>query len=156
MDREADPLKLLRGVLWIWAYHLWCWLADFLENDTTDVTNSQMVFNIVQMSFRDGLHAEEAMWQAVVLIPKGGGKLWRLGLVEVIWKTVAVILDCYLEANISLHDVLHSYPDIQGASTAYFKATLLQHMTATREEVLYYIYLHLHKTYDALYRYRCL
>ena len=34
---------------------------------------------------------EETVWQVVVLIPKGGGDYCDIGLLEVIWKAVAVI-----------------------------------------------------------------
>ena len=39
------------------------------------------------------LRGKEETWQAVVLIPKGGGKYHGIGLMEVIWKAVAVILN---------------------------------------------------------------
>ena len=48
---------------------------------------------LVQTAFRDGDLAEEATWQAVVLILKGKGDYRDIGLVEVMWKVVAVILN---------------------------------------------------------------
>ena len=36
---------------------------------------------------------EYATWKAVVLIPKGGGEYRGIGLVEVVWKEVVVILN---------------------------------------------------------------
>ena len=44
------------------------------------------VVELTQTAFRDGNLAEEATWQTVVLIPKGKGEFWGIGLVEVIWK----------------------------------------------------------------------
>ena len=38
---------------------------------------------MVQTAFRDGVLAEEATWQAVVLIPKGKKDYRGIGLVEV-------------------------------------------------------------------------
>ena len=38
---------------------------------------------LVQTAFWEGDLAEEATWQAVVLIPKGKGDYWGIGLVEV-------------------------------------------------------------------------
>ena len=49
------------------------------------------VVEIVQTAFRDGDLAEEVTWQAVVLIPKGKGDYRGIGLLEVMWKVVAVI-----------------------------------------------------------------
>ena len=42
-----------------------------------------MVVELVQTAFRDGDLAEEATWQAVVLIPKGKGDYRSIGLGEV-------------------------------------------------------------------------
>ena len=43
------------------------------------------------------------MWQAVVLIPKGGKDYGGIGLVEVMWKEVAAILNLRLKASITFH-----------------------------------------------------
>ena len=59
---------------------------------------------------------------------------------EVMWKVVAAILNLRLTASITYHDFLQ----------------LLQQLAALREEVLYVIFLDLHKAYDALDRSRCL
>ena len=50
-----------------------------------------MVVDLIQTEFREGRLAEEAMWQAVVLIPKGKKDYRGIGLVEVMWKVVAAI-----------------------------------------------------------------
>ena len=50
---------------------------------------------------------EEVAWQAVVLIPKGGGKYCGIGLMEVNWKAAAVILNLCFTADITYHDFLH-------------------------------------------------
>ena len=57
--------------------------------------------NLVQLAFRDGVITEEAAWQAVVLIPKGGGDYGGIVLVEVIWEAVAVILNHRFTAAIN-------------------------------------------------------
>ena len=44
---------------------------------------------------------EEATWQAVVLILKGGGDYRIIGLVEVVWKAVEVIFNCRFTASIT-------------------------------------------------------
>ena len=64
------------------------------------------MLELVQTAFRDGDIAEEATWQAVVLIPKGKGDYRGIGLVEVMWKVVEVILNCRLTSSITFHDVL--------------------------------------------------
>ena len=108
------------------------------------------------MAFREGELAEEATWQAVVLIPKGEKYYRGIGLVEVMWKVVAEILNLWLTASINYHDFLHGFRAGLGTGTATLAANLLQYLAALMEEVLYVIFLDLHKAYDAFDRSRCL
>ena len=99
---------------------------------------------------------EQEAWQAVVLIPKGGKYYRGIGLVEVVWKSETVILNCRFNASITYHDSLHSLWAGRGTGTADLKVKLLQQVTSMREEVLHKIFLDLHKAYNALDRFRCL
>ena len=92
----------------------------------------------------------------MVLIPKGKGDYRGIGLVEVMWKVVAVILNRRLTSSINFHDVLHGFRADCGTGTATLKAKLLQQLAAMREEVFYVIFLDPTKAYDALDRSRCL
>ena len=86
-----------------------------------------------------------------------GKKDYRgIGLVEVMWKILAEILNLRLTASITFHDFLHGFREGRGTGTATLKAKLLQQLAALREEVLYVIFLDLHKAYNALDRSRCL
>ena len=66
------------------------------ERQTEDEGHWGRVVELIQTAFQDGELAEETTWQAVVLIPKGKGDYRGIGLVEVMWKVVAVILNCRL------------------------------------------------------------
>ena len=77
-----------------------------------------MVVELVQSVFREGKVAEEDTWQAVVLIPKGKTDYWGIGLVEVMWKVVAAILNRRLTASINFHDFLHGFRAGRGTGTA--------------------------------------
>ena len=116
----------------------------------------ERLMDLIQTAFREGDLEEEATWQAVVLIPKGEKDYRGIGLAEVMWKVVAAILNRRLTASITYHDFLHGFWAGRGTGTATLKAKLIQHLAALREEVLYVIFLDLHKAYDALDRYRCL
>ena len=111
---------------------------------------------ITQTAFWEGELTEEATWQTVVLIPKGKTEYRGIGLVEVTWKVVAAILHRRLTTAITYHDALHGFRAGRGTGTATLEAKLLQQLTATREEVLYVIFLDLTKVYDALDRSRIL
>ena len=100
--------------------------------------------------------AEEATWQAVVMIPKGRQEYRGIGIVEVMWKVVAAILHLRLTDSITYHEFLHGFRAGPGTGTAILEAKLLQQLAALREEVLYVIFLDPHKAYGALDRSRCL
>ena len=96
------------------------------------------------------------MWQTVVLIPKGEKNYRGIGLVEVMWKVVATILNHRITASITFHDFLHRFWEGISTGTATLEAKLIQYLSALREEVLYVIFLDLKKAYDTLDRSRCL
>ena len=79
-----------------------------------------------------------------------------MGLVEVVWKAVAVILNCRFTASITYHDSLDGFRAGRGTGTATLEVKMLQQVTAMREAVLHTIFLHLHKSYNGLDRSRCL
>ena len=111
---------------------------------------------MVRLAFRCGVLPEESAWQAVVLIPKGGGDYRGIGLMELILKTVVMILNRRFTAAITYHDFLHGFRAGRGTWTATLKLKLLQQVAAFRGEVFHEIFLYLHKAYDALDRSRCL
>ena len=74
-----------------------------------DNTKWEKVVELVQLEFQDRVVVEEADWQAVVLIPKTGGDYRGIGLVEVIWKAVAVILNRHFITTITYHESLHRF-----------------------------------------------
>ena len=96
------------------------------------------------------------MWQAVVLITKAKKDYRGIGLVEVMWKVVSEILNRRLTASITFHDFLHEFWAGHGTGTSTLKDKLIQQLEALMEEVLYMIFLDLHKGYDRLDRSRCL
>ena len=61
------------------------------EGDMTTQTEAEghwgRVVEIIQTAFREGELVEESTWQAVVLILKGKGDYWGIGLVEVMWRS---------------------------------------------------------------------
>ena len=56
--------------------------------------------------------AEEARWQAVVLILKGEKDYRGIGLVEGMWKVVAAIFNRRLIACITFHDFLRVFREV--------------------------------------------
>ena len=69
---------------------------------------------------------------------------------EVMWKSVEAILNLRLIASITFYNLLHRFWAGRGTGTATLEDKLLQQLASLREEVLYVIFLYLHKEYDAL------
>ena len=61
-----------------------------------------------------------------------------------------MILNRRIRSAITLHNMIHGFPDGRGEGNISLKVKLLQQLTANREEVLYVIFLDLHKAYTAL------
>ena len=61
---------------------------------------------------------DKSTWQAVVLIHKGKKDYLGIGLVEVMWKVVAAILNLWLTYYITFHNVLHGFRAGRGTGTA--------------------------------------
>ena len=70
------------------------------------------------------------------------------------WKVVEAILHIRLATSITYHNFPHGFRAGSGTGTATLEAKLLQQLVAMMEEVLYVIFLDLHKAYDALDRSR--
>ena len=68
---------------------------------------------------------EETVWQVVVLIPKGGGDYCDIGLLEVIWKAVAVIFNRRFTASMTYHNSLHGFRSGSGTGTTTFEVNLI-------------------------------
>ena len=109
---------------------------------------------LVQLALRDKVITEEAAYQAVALILKGVGDYRGIGLVEVVWKAVAVIFNCHFTAASTYHYFLHVFQAGCGMGTATLDIKLLHQVATFSQEVLNAIFLHLHKTYYDLDRSR--
>ena len=78
------------------------------------------------MSFQYGVLVWEATCQAVVLTPKRGRYYRGIGLWELVWKAVAVIINHHFTAFITYHNSLHGFRAGRGTGTTTLKVKLLQ------------------------------
>ena len=93
-------------------------------------SNWERVVELVQTAFGEGWNSEENMWQAVVIIPKGEKDYRVIGLVEVMWKVVAAILNCRLTASTTFHDFFHRFLAGCGIGTTTPEAKMIHHLEA--------------------------
>ena len=108
----------------------------------------EKVVGEIQEAFHKGHLTEECVCQTVILIPKGNVYFRGIGLVEVIWNTVTEILNHCMMAAIQYHDTLNKLFTRIGKGYASLEDKLIQQLMAMREELIYEIFLDIHKAYD--------
>ena len=86
----------------------------------------------------------------MVLITKGRGKYREIGLVEVIWKVCAYIMNNILWDTITLWDALHRSRQGRGTGTATMEANMDHQLTGLCYEPLFQVFLDVRKAYDSL------
>ena len=132
------------------AEHLRQWLIYATWEDLSDATTWMNVVTIVQAALHEGDLTKECTWQIVVLIPKENGDFRGIGLIEVLWKAVARLLNRRLTEAIAYHNALHRFQAVRGMGTAALEAKLLQQLTNMKEAVLFWVLLNIQKAYDTL------
>jgi hypothetical protein len=126
------------------------WLLAAWREETLDGTNWCLLAELIQEIFHSGVFPMELPWSTLVLIPKDSGGCWGIGLLEVVWKVIAAIMDEWMKASIEFHDVLHGFLAKWGTGTAIIEAKLLQQMAAIEQVPLFEIFLDLKKAYNTL------
>ena len=66
------------------------------------------------------------------------------------------ILNFRLAVAIQFHDTLYGFCTGRGIGTASLEGNMVQQLMEMREEVLYEIFLDIHKAYDFMYRDQCI
>jgi hypothetical protein len=155
----ADAVMRLRnnrsgGPSGIRGEHLKAWMNAAMGDG--DDTPWKKLVELVQHGFKTGELPEAMAWSVMILLPKGDGDYRGIGLVEVIWKLIAAIINERLKGSIDFHDALHGFRAGRGTGTATIEAKLCQQLAAIKQVPLFQIYLDLRKAYDALDRGRCI
>jgi hypothetical protein len=75
-------------------------------------------------------------WMVVVLLRKGDGDFWRIGLLDPCWKVVEKIMVRQMGA-IDVHPCLHGGMPKRGTGTATIEAKLAQQLAWVEQEPLF-------------------
>ena len=75
-------------------------LAAAQEEEKPDPSRWWISVKIIQLEFDIGELALDCTWNTIILLPKGGGEYHVIGLVEVLWKVISIIIDRRLEESI--------------------------------------------------------
>ena len=111
---------------------------------------------LVRVMFGDGNIPEEIDWVTMVLLPKGKGDYWGIGLVEVLWKVRSVVVNCCLKRSVMFHGTLHGFRERLGTGTATLEAKIAHQLNGIEHEPLFQFFLDVLKAYDFMDRGRCL
>jgi hypothetical protein len=122
------------------AEHVKTWLRDVWrrekvawENlgktaDTGELGTKWGIFiKMLQTIWDQGKIPMQMSWMVVVLLPKGGGNFWGIGLLNPCWKVVEKIMVRRMGA-IDFHPCLHGGMPEQGMGTATIEAKLAQQL----------------------------
>ena len=71
-------------------------------------------------------------------------------MVEVLWKTVLVLINHRIGSEVSYHDTLHEFREGRGKGTAPLEDNIIQHLTVMRKEVRYKVLLGLKNVHGNL------
>ena len=105
------------------------WLRYATQEKKPDRNTWEELISMEQMTFWEGIVPEELTCTTMILLSKGKMEYRGIGLVEVIWKMITIILKNHLRMDIYLHDDLYGFRQGIGMGMAMLKAKLEQHMT---------------------------
>ena len=110
----------------------------------------RMLVKLIQNTWDTGEIPRQMLLIIVVLVPKGNtGEYRGIGLLEVLWKVIELVLDERVLA-IEVHDSLHGFHAKRGCSTGIMEAKLVQHLTFIEQCPLFGVFINLRKAYDAI------
>ena len=115
-----------------------------------------LVVRLVQLMFRDGTVPVEIVWAKMVITPKWKREYRGIGLVDILWKVCAVVINCWLKSSGVLHKTLHGFRTWRGTGTATLEANLSQQLVGIAHKPLFQVFLDVRKAYYLLDRERCL
>ena len=118
-----------------------------------DRTKWNCLFELVSTCYTTGELPNELTWAIMVLLPKSDGGIRGIGLLDIIWKLLAAIVDNQCKV-IPLHDCLHGFCAYRGTGTAIIELKLAQQLASIDQVPLHVIFIDLRKAYDTVDRER--
>ena len=119
---------------------------------TTDPVRRRwkILVRMVQKTFGDRTPPEELAWATMILISKWKGEFEGIGIVEVAWKVCTAVVNCWLNQRVVLHNALNGFRAGWGTGMAILEAKLDQQLAGLAHNLLFQVFLDIHKFYDSL------
>jgi hypothetical protein len=111
--------------------------------------NWRLFLKLVQAVWDHRDTPPQLLWVIVVLIPKGSGNYWGIGLLGPMWKVCECVMDKRL-IKIDLHKSLHDCRDRCSTGTAMIKAKLAQQLSHLEQVPFYGVSLDLKNAFSAM------
>jgi len=125
-------------------------LAEAEKEEGPDSTKWDHLVTLIQHVYETGVLPATLPWAIMVLLPKASSGYQGIGLLEIIWKVIAAIIDARIKASISFHDALHGFRAKPGTGTAIFEVKLFQQLASIQQVPVFEVFLDLKKAYDTL------
>ena len=80
---------------------------------------------------------EEVAWATTVFLSRGRVEYQGIGLVEVVWKVCATVVNFRLKRSVTLNDTLHGFRAGRGKGTAILEGNSAQQLAGIAHEPLF-------------------
>ena len=78
----------------------------------------------------------DCRWSTIVLITKGDGEYAVIGLMEVIWNVISIIVNRHLAERIEFQNFIHGFREWGDNVTSMLEAKLIQYISGMHQAVL--------------------
>ena len=85
-----------------------------------------------------------------MILPKGNGDYWGIGLLELSWKIIELIINQRIASKVTFHNALHGFQANRGTGIACIEAKLLHPLSEMVQTTLHFIFLDFWKVYDTV------
>ena len=106
--------------------HLQGWLREATWERDSYTQHWETLVSLMKLAFQEGKLPVALTWTNMALISKMGGDYRGIGLVEVIWKICAYIINNQLRSSITLNDALHIFRQGRRTGTSTLEVNLAQ------------------------------
>jgi Reverse transcriptase (RNA-dependent DNA polymerase) len=117
-----------------------------------DQTNWNNLVKLIQHVFVTGEIPQRLAFSTLVLLPEPDGGVRGIGLLETIWKIIAIIIKDRLVDTSEFDDSLHGFLPRRGTATAIIEAKLKLDTTIATGTTIYQVFMDLSKAYDSVSR----
>lgn len=143
----AGDLRGAWGAAKVWYNHA----GDPLREEIpANWDNWDILVDLIQHMYEMGEVPDHLAWSICVLLPKQGGGVRGISLIEVIWKIISSIIRGRINGNVHFHDSLHGCIPQWETGTAIIEAKLFQQLAHISGAPAFEVFIDLQKAFDSI------